>query len=406
MAWGKRVRLVVGNGSSEDAKGDAIDLSGLDISFRVLRSVVFGESKSEFTIYNVSRQTQATFMRTDFTDVNFWAGYEDGEYGLIFSGHVLDIQPQWDGASFKITLVAIPIRANGYTEDENKRIQFSSTALENAQAELVAMNRELEVLKSAPAKTRNSVAINNQESAIREKEKTISKLRNEAKTSALTQVVSYQINRETKRISTNTYLSLTYSPMTELRKVIEDVAGAVGFPVTIPNEMGIVLVNGYTANKSLKSILRDIEKFLSTETWGMYVDLKDWVVFNKVKSELSTVDVVAFDSKSGLLGVAPSKRYEYDKDRPQILPPDLTWDIRTVLHPAIAPNKVIQVNTKDLVGMAQLDRFLLVEQVEFSGDNVGGQFVCNIVGSSRNDKKKNVLEGISDIPSPNDVGQA
>jgi len=57
MAWGKRVRLVVGNGSSEDTDLSAIDLSDLDIQFRVLRSNVFGNSRAEFTIWNVSPET-------------------------------------------------------------------------------------------------------------------------------------------------------------------------------------------------------------------------------------------------------------------------------------------------------------------------------------------------------------
>jgi len=114
----------------------------------------------------------------------------------------------------------------------------------------------------------------------------------------------------------------------------------------------------------------------------MYFDLREWVIYDWLNRR-QFVEVAAFDPDSGLLSVSPSKRYEYDPDRPQILAPKRTWDIVTILHPAVSPNSVVYVDTKDNVGMSKMKEYVLVESVEFIGDNVGGQYTSNIVVSSQ-----------------------
>lgn len=386
MAWGKRVRLVVGNGSSEDADLNAVDLSDLDIQFRVLRSNVFGNSRAEFTVWNVSPETETACMRTDFTDVNFWAGYSDGEYGMLFAGHVLDIHPEWSGANRKLVLTAIPLRANGYTEEENKKIQIDSPEVTRIEGVLVELETQLDILKSTKVKKGEQSAkmtkINNLEGLIREAKRDLADAKKQKILSAAGQVVLYQIRRETQRISANTYISLSYAPNTPVSTLIETVGLAIGIKPHIPSEYQEKLINGYTASKSLKSILRDIERILQASNWAMYFDLREWVIYDWLNRK-QFVEVVVFDPDSGLLSVAPSKRYEYDPDRPQILAPKKTWDITTLLHPAVSPNSVIYVNTKDNNGMAKMNEYVLVESVEFIGDNAGGQYTSNIVVSSQ-----------------------
>lgn len=389
MAWIKRFQLIIGNGSEETASGDAIDCTGLAIQFRIMRSNIYGKSRAEFTIWNVSPDNAKQFMRADFSDVTCRAGYSDSDFGLIFAGHVLDAHPEWDGPNMKMVILASPIRANGYTSDDNKDVFIVTAEIEALTARINDLSTKIDQLESFKAST---TALETQRTAQiaglkAQRDSLESQLKlaqaNSKKTISSAQIIDYQLGRDFRRIRANSYLSLSFAPGAKMRDVIDAVATTMGIPVSGLDAVTWDLPNGYVQNASLKSILRDINAQLWSHYIEMYIDLKGWIIYDWLTQTVVEESIAAFDQTSGLLGVAPAKLYEYDKERPEVLPPEQTWEVRTVLHPALAPNAIVNVNSTGMEGSAQINGFYLVESVEFIGDTMEGQFEANSVISQR-----------------------
>lgn len=83
--FGRKVSLIIGPDS-----GDALDLSGLRIVFRVKRGDLQTPNSARIRVYNVSDNT-AQRAAAEFTRVVLQAGY-DGNYGIIFDGSVIQVR--------------------------------------------------------------------------------------------------------------------------------------------------------------------------------------------------------------------------------------------------------------------------------------------------------------------------
>ncbi|UTV56433.1 phage protein [Burkholderia arboris] len=83
--FGRKVSLIIG----PDA-GDALDLSGLRIVFRVQRGDLQTPNSARIRVYNVSDNT-AQRAAAEFTRVVLQAGYE-GNYGIIFDGSIVQVR--------------------------------------------------------------------------------------------------------------------------------------------------------------------------------------------------------------------------------------------------------------------------------------------------------------------------
>jgi hypothetical protein len=84
--WLRKVSFVVG-----DSSGNALDLSALQIRFTVASAVIQTPRLLEARIYNLSDQTTSTIQQ-EFTRVQLSAGYQDGPFGLIFSGTICNFR--------------------------------------------------------------------------------------------------------------------------------------------------------------------------------------------------------------------------------------------------------------------------------------------------------------------------
>ncbi|MBY4728353.1 MULTISPECIES: phage protein [Burkholderia] len=83
--FGRKVSLIVGPDS-----GDALDLSGLRIVFRVQRGDLQTPNSARIRVYNVSDNT-AQRAAAEFTRVVLQGGYE-GNYGIIFDGSIIQVR--------------------------------------------------------------------------------------------------------------------------------------------------------------------------------------------------------------------------------------------------------------------------------------------------------------------------
>lgn len=92
LQWKRKLSLIV-----TDAAGNALDLSLLRITFKVIQSEISTPNTAQIRVYNVAPQTsdklisdftRAKAARSELARVTLSAGYEDGQYGVIFNGEV------------------------------------------------------------------------------------------------------------------------------------------------------------------------------------------------------------------------------------------------------------------------------------------------------------------------------
>ena len=87
MAFKRVAKLFVGNFSDGNKKNLGYELSGLDFSFDVTRSIYWFENKAKFTVYNCSKETANNIM-TGGASVIFEGGHEDTQTGIIYMGQI------------------------------------------------------------------------------------------------------------------------------------------------------------------------------------------------------------------------------------------------------------------------------------------------------------------------------
>ena len=113
MIQGRTVRLKAGRffcGNDTDTEGR--DLSGLDISFDVTRSVEFYDNCATIDIYNASPDTIGWLMG-DGNSVILEAGSGD-DVGKIFVGQIAMVKTERDGAGYRTTLTCVSARGAFY----------------------------------------------------------------------------------------------------------------------------------------------------------------------------------------------------------------------------------------------------------------------------------------------------
>lgn len=81
----RKVSLIVANG------GEGLDLSESRFTFRIKQADIQNPQSAVISVYNLSDDTAKRLADSEFTRVILQAGYEEGNFGLIFDGTI--IQP-------------------------------------------------------------------------------------------------------------------------------------------------------------------------------------------------------------------------------------------------------------------------------------------------------------------------
>lgn len=68
--------------------GSSIDLGALRVVFKIEANSLQAPNMARFRVYNVSPTTAAALHAKEFSSLTFSAGYEQGDYGVIYSGNV------------------------------------------------------------------------------------------------------------------------------------------------------------------------------------------------------------------------------------------------------------------------------------------------------------------------------
>jgi hypothetical protein len=83
--WIRRANLIVSSGT------EGLDLSELRFTFKTKASDAQTPNKMHLRIYNVKRETAEALRKREFTTVSLQAGYESGNFGIIFSGTIVQV---------------------------------------------------------------------------------------------------------------------------------------------------------------------------------------------------------------------------------------------------------------------------------------------------------------------------
>lgn len=375
MAWGKVFELILGKSGSEQLL-ESIDASPLDISFKIFSSNIFAQTKAEFTIWNPSQYTEQMFMRPNVSDIKCNAGYLDDGSNAIFAGHIQDAHPEWVGADRKVTIIARPMRPTGF-------IAKQKVIVKNYTEQAQALDKKAADLRKKKKDTKDKALKKSYEDQADVLNKQANALQNDAenemrKTADLKQLIW----QETNNLIDNSYVNLGYGPNTLLRTVMLDVAKLAGIPLVGADKLDMVLLNGYFYTGSIRGVFNEIGKKLFTYGYRHHIHLMEWIIYHRTKRTV-TEQVAFLDSNSGLLGVAPERLYSWDAQEPEVLPPKKTWEVRSILNPAFAPNALVEIDSTGLVGMTTIKGLYLIESVEFFGDNMGGEFGATLIVSEQ-----------------------
>ena len=112
--FGRQVRLYVGKFDRGNDSSEFFDLSNLNFSFEITRSVEWYENSAVITIYNPSANTINRLM-TEGNAVRIMAGYEDeGNLANVFIGQIAFVVPKRNGKNVTVEITCITDRGNFY----------------------------------------------------------------------------------------------------------------------------------------------------------------------------------------------------------------------------------------------------------------------------------------------------
>lgn len=140
ILYGRRYRVLVGVGDNK-----ALDVSQLRCTFRIEKSMTEEPNLSDVTIYNLSAETENSIIVSG-NDIVVEAGYEGEQYGMIFTGNVVQpIRSKEDGVTYVLQLIS---------QDGDKFLNggIISTSFRKGQTQRTVAN-ELTNKASNPAQT-------------------------------------------------------------------------------------------------------------------------------------------------------------------------------------------------------------------------------------------------------------
>lgn len=101
VLFGRKYRVIV-----SDVNGVGIDVSTLRCTFQIEKSLLETPNYAEIVLYNLSAQTENSIIK-EGAKVILEAGYQNPQYGLIFSGDIVQpLRGKEDNTTYTLTLVS------------------------------------------------------------------------------------------------------------------------------------------------------------------------------------------------------------------------------------------------------------------------------------------------------------
>ena len=312
MAIGKKVSLSI------SANGDAIEITDLNIGFRVHRSNTFNNNTADFTISNLSTEIIDKFL-VKGASVTFKMGWEDernGELTTIFVGNVLEeVEIERVGVDRTTRITAKSVRHNGNPLGTTKlRLSYPPDAL-------------------------------------------LSSIIYDVATALGFIVDGLPYAKDIKLPNGFVYMGKASGVMNYIRMML---AGrGLSFYTDLTDFIIYKLEDGqpYTKVDDETVYLTFQSGLISVGRMERYFEK---IHYKKVKKKVNG-KIVKENGKSVTIPVP-------DESQREVLPPKHKIRAECLFHPLIRPNCVVEIHTD------RIDGTYLVDDVEIFGDNVDGEF--------------------------------
>ena len=165
----------------------------------------------------------------------------------------------------------------------------------------------------------------------------------------------------------NKFATYGYKEGMPISMVISDIASALGVVISgIENVSGIIMNNAKQFNGLIKDIVKMIDNILKVNDVGLYFDSNSMVLY-KLKQKDSKFGIVNISSSSGLINSVEEITDNSNTDQKK------RYAFNSLMNAKIKPNALINIQSAIVNGL------LIVENVNYKGDNFGGtDFGCRI----------------------------
>ena len=342
-AWEREIELVVYDPTTTDsssatlATGEVLGyvVSSLHTEFKVKRSRTFSENTAEFKIYNANAEHRAR-MTAPGMRVRFSAGYRDsgGPLGIFWGTVTAGACSEKKGTDWVTTLPCISSLSE-------------------------ALGTEGVVVAAKNAKTLQ----------------------------AKQEIQTRQINRIP--------VSFGYAPGHPIRQVLWDIQAITGLAVygaeALPDA---VLVNGFNYSGGVRGAIDLFKKTcLIPAGWTLYIDNQSLIVYpvdEKAQYTVTTAHLTTegFEKNGVVAPVSTGYISHTDKTKSNVppkmvkgkdgklvrVPVPRAYEVKCLLNPKLAPNTLATIEVPGL------DTTLLIDSVEFEGNNYGGNYMATFEG--------------------------
>ena len=347
-AWEREIELVVydpatggpegqGNPNLGLSPGQALGfvVSSLHTDFKVKRSCTFSENTAEFKVYNANAEHRAR-MTAPGMRVRFSAGYRDsgGPLGIFWGTVTAGACSEKKGTDWVTTLPCISSLSE-------------------------ALGTEGVVVAAKNAKTLQ----------------------------AKQEIQTRQINRIP--------VSFGYAPGHPIRQVLWDIQAITGLAVygaeALPTE---TLKNGFNYSGGVRGAIDQFKKTcLIPIGWTLYIDNQQLIVYpvdEKAQYTVVTAHLTTegFEKNGVVAPVSTGYISHTDKTKSNV-PPKMvkgkdgklyreeqprTYEVKCLLNPKLAPSTLANIEVPGL------ETVLVIDSVEFEGNNYGGNYTATFEG--------------------------
>ena len=342
-AWEREIELVVYDPATTDgssatlAAGEVLGyvVSSLHTDFKVNRSRTFSENTAEFKVYNANAEHRAR-MTAPGMRVRFSAGYRDsgGPLGIFWGTVTAGACSEKKGTDWVTTLPCISSLSE-------------------------ALGTEGVVVAAKNAKTLQ----------------------------AKQEIQTRQINRIP--------VSFGYAPGHPIRQVLWDIQAITGLAVygaeALPTE---TLKNGFNYSGGVRGAIDQFKKTcLIPIGWTLYIDNQQLIVYpvdEKAQYTVVTAHLTTegFEKNGVVAPVSTGYISHTDKTKSNV-PPKMvkgkdgklyreeqprTYEVKCLLNPKLAPSTLANIEVPGL------ETVLVIDSVEFEGNNYGGNYMATFEG--------------------------
>lgn len=170
--------------------------------------------------------------------------------------------------------------------------------------------------------------------------------------------------RSAKRPIDTTYVSLSYTLDTSLKRPLQDIANALGMTLIGIENANYNLDNGYTFVGTAREALNYCKNILEANGASIYTDNTDIVIYN-IGGKSSIFTPVYLDYDSGLISVEEiTKEDNQTKQNPKRI------QFESLIIPKLQPNGLVKINTDKIEGIFS------IEKLTVAGSNYGDNSTC------------------------------